>query len=540
MSNSKLLRGTFILTIATLISKILGFIYVVPFTALVGTSGYILFEYAYKPYVLMLSVATMGVPLAVSKFVSKYNELGDTETTKRLFRSGIYIMSATGVLSFALLYATAEPIAKILIDPSDTSGNRVEDVVYVIRAVSFALLIVPVMALIRGYYQGHQQMTPTAVSQVLEQILRIVLILGGSFYVLKIAKGDVFEAVGISTFGACFGAIGGFIILFLYLPKFRKPLTSDAAPPLSYGTIYKEVFSYAVPFVIVGLAIPFYQTIDTFMLNRTLMSVGQSLAQAELTNSLVSLNQKIILIPVSLATAFSITLVPAITRSNASNDIESMRNQMNQTYISLSLITLPAVFGIIALAHPIFVALFGSTDSVVGSQLMVWYAGTAIVYSLYSVSAAILQGLDEQKVAIISLMVGLAIKLALNSPFITWFGGAGTAWTTYIGFGISILINMYWINKRTGYKVSPIARTVIKTVVISAIMAGVVVATDAMLSHIMNSTGGYLSFLIRVVVGCGIGGSVYLFIIVNLNLHTLLLGNRLSFLGRLKVIRTSK
>ncbi|HDR8026799.1 TPA: oligosaccharide flippase family protein, partial [Bacillus cereus] len=125
MKGSPFIRGTIFLTMATMISKMLGFIYVIPFTAMVGTSGYVLYTYAYRPYTIMLSIATMGLPLAVSKMVSKYDQLNDYHTVKRVLKSGIVFMFIMGVISCFTLYMLAPHLAKLVIDGNDQTGNSV-------------------------------------------------------------------------------------------------------------------------------------------------------------------------------------------------------------------------------------------------------------------------------------------------------------------------------------------------------------------------------------------------------------------------------
>lgn len=129
--DSKLIRGTFFLTASSLISKVLGFIYIIPFTALVGTEGYVLYKYAYGPYTILLSISTIGLPLAVSKFVSKYNELGNYRVGLTLLRYGLYLMFVSGTISFTVLYLSAPFLAGILIGPDDQTGNSLEDVQFV-------------------------------------------------------------------------------------------------------------------------------------------------------------------------------------------------------------------------------------------------------------------------------------------------------------------------------------------------------------------------------------------------------------------------
>ncbi|HHY20399.1 MAG TPA: oligosaccharide flippase family protein, partial [Bacilli bacterium] len=207
MSGSKLLRGTMLLTAATFISKFLGMLYVIPFTAIVGGEGIALYQFGYLPYTVILLLATMGIPMAVSKFVSKYNALGDYEIGHRLFKSGLLVMTCTGMIAFILMYTLAPAIASgIFNDPTKLEGNSLEDIVFTIRMVSTALIIVPFMSIIRGYFQGHQSMGPTALSQVIEQVVRIIFILVVAFTIIKLMDGDIGTAVGWATFGAFVGA----------------------------------------------------------------------------------------------------------------------------------------------------------------------------------------------------------------------------------------------------------------------------------------------------------------------------------------------
>lgn len=155
--SSKLLRGTFILTIGTMLSKVLGLIYVLPFYKIVGSHGTALYQYSYVPYTIFISIATAGVPLAVSKFISKYNALEEYAVGRKLFKSGLVIMLLSGMLSFLILYLAAPKLAILSLHGKEELSN-VKNVVTVIRAVSFALIVVPFMSLIRGFFQGHQSM----------------------------------------------------------------------------------------------------------------------------------------------------------------------------------------------------------------------------------------------------------------------------------------------------------------------------------------------------------------------------------------------
>ena len=148
--SSKLVKGTAILTIGLFLSKALGLLYLIPFYAIVGEENIGLYQYAYIPYNIALAIAISGAPLAISKYVSKYNALGDYATGRKMLKSGMTVMAITGVVSFLVLYFLAEPIAH-LVRKMKNKYLQVEEIATVIRWVSYALLVVPMMSIVRGF-----------------------------------------------------------------------------------------------------------------------------------------------------------------------------------------------------------------------------------------------------------------------------------------------------------------------------------------------------------------------------------------------------
>ena len=455
--SSKLLRGTFILTLGTIISKVLGLFYVIPFNAIVGEEGTALYQYSYVPYTIFISVATAGIPLAISKFISKYNALEEYAVGRKLFKSGLIVMLITGIVSFLIFYFSAPFLADMYIRDEEQRINR-EDVITVMRALSFALIIVPFMSLIRGFFQGHQSMGPSAVSQVVEQIVRIAFLLAGAFTVLFIFNGKISTAVSLSTFAAFIGAIGSLGVLFWYWYK-RKPyldellLKDKGTAEISLRDMYKEILLYAAPFVFVGIANPLFQFIDQITFNRAMVEMGLAKEADFALNTLNFYSHKLVIIPVSLATAFSLTLVPSITKSYVEQDWHGMHRMLNQTFQVLLFITIPAVAGMSLLAEPIYTVFYHSDP--LGSGVLQAYAPVAILFALYSVTAAIMQGINEQRFTILSLLVGLLIKLSLNIPLIKMMETQGAVVATALGYGAAIIINLAVIKvyARYPYKV---------------------------------------------------------------------------------------
>lgn len=527
--SSKLIRGTFILTLGTILSKILGLFYVIPFKAIIGgESAYAIYNYGYTPYMIFISIATAGVPMAVSKYIAKYNALGEYEVGHRLFRSGLIVMTLTGVVAFFVMYGLATPIAEIILTGADTKYTTA-DVASVIKAVSFALIIIPAMSLIRGFFQGNQSMGPSAVSTVIEQLARIIFLLAGSYTVIYILKGSVVTAIGVATFAAFIGGIASLIVLLWYWKK-RKPkldeqrLQSKGELDVSLTNMYKEIVVYAFPFVMVGIANPLYSAIDQFTFNRA-MAAGSQAAEALDAYGTLMLNHKLVIIPVSLATAFAMTLVPLITESFVNGNRKILFRQLDQTLQVLLFITLPAALGLTILAEPFYTVFYGYSE--LGTEVLKTYAPVAILFALYSVTAAILQGIDEQRFTVLSLLTGILVKLSLNIPLIKAFGTDGAVYATALGYLVSIIINAIVIKIFSGYPLRLVYRRVLLIVIFNVIMLIPVYFVYYGLHSIMNPESRAQGLLL-ILICATIGAVIYGFLSLKSGLADRLFGDRLT------------
>ena len=527
--SSKLLRGTFILTLGTMISKVLGLFYVIPFDAIVGKEGTTLYQYSYVPYTIFISLATAGIPLAISKFISKYNALEEYAVGRKLFKSGLVVMMATGVVSFLLLYFSAPILGDMIIKDKD-QVTKVEDVITVIRAVSFALIVVPFMSLIRGYFQGHQSMGPSAVSQVVEQIVRIVFLLAGAYIVLYVLKGSIAEAVSMATFAAFVGAIGSLAVLLWYWYK-RKPFLDElllhdkGTLDISLKDMYKEILLYAAPFVFVGIANPLFQFIDQITFNLAMVDIGLAKESDFAFSALNFYSHKLVIIPVSLATAFSLTLVPNITRMYVERDRQGLNRELNQTFQVLLFITLPAVVGLSLLAEPVYTVFYG--HDLYGTEVLRLYAPVAILFAFYSVTAAIMQGINEQRFTILSLLVGLLIKLALNIPLIQLMETKGAILATALGYGAAILINLIVIKIYAQYPFRLVWRRSLLIVIFTFIMFIGVVGTYKGFTLFLSPESVWQS-LCMILVSATVGVIIYGFLALKSRLVNFLFGEKVD------------
>ena len=212
MKKSNFVKGALITTLGIVIAKILGIIYVIPFHSIIGDEGGALYGYAYTIYTLFVSLASAGIPLAISKLVSEYRTMGYYRAKRRVFLLGRKLAILTGFISFIIILITAPLLAKAVLG-NVVGGNTIKDVTFVIRVIGTAILIVPTLSIYRGYFEGHRLFSAPSISQVLEQITRVLIIILGSYMAIKVFKIDLTKAVGIALFGATFGAIVSYMYL---------------------------------------------------------------------------------------------------------------------------------------------------------------------------------------------------------------------------------------------------------------------------------------------------------------------------------------
>lgn len=531
--SSKLLKGTFILTLGTIISKVLGLLYIIPFNDIVGSAGQALYSYSYVPYQIFISIATAGVPLAVSKYISKYNALEEYAVGRKLFKSGLFVMLASGILSFLMLYFLA-PYLSPLVIPNSEMQSKPEDVTAVIRAVSFALIIVPFMSLIRGFFQGHESMAPSAVSTVVEQIVRIIFLLAGAFIVHHVLKKDIVTTIEVATFSAFVGAIGSLVVLIWYWYK-RKPHLDEqlkydkGTMDISLVEMYKEIFIYAAPFVIVGIAIPLFQLIDQSTFLRAMSAIGKkTIAEFALMNLNLRVNT-LVLIPVSFAVAFGLTIVPSVTKAFFLKEFNQVYRQLDQVFQVMLFLTLPAVAGMYLLAEPVYTVFY--EHNVYGIEILKHMSVLAIIFSIYTVTAAILQGVNEQRFTVLALLIGILIKLTLNIPLVKLMEADGSILATALGFTVATVIHLVVIKKFAGYRYRFVFRRVLFICIMTTIMYVITWIVYKGLLFILSPVYAWQSLIIIIICAL-VGATVYFYMANRTRMLQLLFGSRVDQVKR--------
>lgn len=518
MKKNSFIKGAFIATFAIFVSKFLGIVYVIPFYSIIGEQNGSLYGYAYTIYNLFLALSTVGIPPAMSKLISEYNTLGYYNTKERAYRLGKKLMLIISVVVFIILFTMAPIIAKAIIGDA-TGGNSIEDIAFVVRVISTAILVVPLLSISKGYLQGHKFIAPSSYSQILEQIIRIIVILVGSYTFLNVFKLGMTNAIGVAVFGATVGAIGALIYVLYKIHKNKSQLNIDEPikaeeKKITNKEILKKIITYSLPFIMFGLTMSIYEFIDMVTIVKTLThNLGFSTVDAESIIGVMNtwgnkLNSIVIAISIGLTTS----LVPNITSSYVAKKYSDVKKKINQSLQILILVALPITIGLSILATPVFNAFYG--ENIWGPTVFKYSVFIAIATCLFNTTIIILQSLNKYKTVFISIISGIVIKYILNVPLMILthnlgfqgFYGAITA--TLIGIAVSVFINLYVLHKDEELKVryKQTLTTIIKVVYTLAIMCIVLLLMEFIIP--IEGHGRMMSLLIVIIYGI-VGAGIY-------------------------------
>lgn len=424
MKKSSFVNGALITTIGIIITKILGVLYVIPFHAIIGEAGGALYGYAYTIYLLFMSLSSAGIPLAISRIVSEYQTLGYYNIKKRAFVLGKRIALVLGIISFMIIMIFAPLLAKAVMGDV-VGGNTVEDIAFVIRVIGTAILIVPILSIYRGYFEGHRFMSAPSISQVLEQLVRVLIIIFGSLISIKYFNLNLTTSVGVALFGATMGALVSYIYLvdklFKNKTKFNIKARDVNEPYVSDKIIIKKIIMYAFPFIMIDIFKSLYSYIDMFTVVKGLVDYAKySAIEAETVYSILSTwGAKFNMIVLSISTGVVVSLIPNLTESIVKKDKKQVNKKIVQALSILLYLTVPITFGISFLSEAIWTLFYG--ESMYGSSLLSYYIFVGLFTGLFTTTVTVLQTLKDYKSVFISLCIGVLIKLILNISLLRGF-----------------------------------------------------------------------------------------------------------------------
>ena len=531
MRKNSFIEGAMVATIGIVISKILGILYVIPFYNIIGQKGGNLYGYAYSMYSIFLNLSSIGIPLAISRLTSEYNATKQYKLKERTFKIGKKIILILSIVSFVLLFTTAPLIAELFIGDIQ-GGNTKEDVAFVIRIISSAILIVPILSITKGYLQGHKYITVSTISQVLEQISRVLIIIVGSYVAIKVLDLPVKAGVDIAVFGATVGGLIAYIYLLIKMRKnikhFEQEDDKTEENTITTKSIVKKILSYAIPFVFVSLITSFYSFVDLSTVIKVMVNnLKYTVNDAELVLSIFSTwGNKLNMIVLSVSTGLVTSLIPNISSSFAKNDLEDARNKINKSLQMLLYLVVPMTVGICLLSTPIWTIFYGY--DILSSNIFAFYIFIALFSSLLTILTTILQFLNEYKKLFLYVLFGLLTKLVLNIPLMYLFNsininaGHGATLSTILGFLVTIILILIHLHKKIGVDYTNTLKKLLSIIFACSVMVVVIIILKNVLPLNVESRS---TSLLAVAFLSAIGASTYLFITIKKGLLTDIFGN---------------
>ncbi|WP_238331588.1 putative polysaccharide biosynthesis protein [Furfurilactobacillus milii] len=525
----QILRGTGWMTAASITSRVLGALYIIPWVVWFGTfynQANALFSKGYNVYSIVLMISTAGIPAAISKLIAHYNALNEYGVGFRLFKRGLLLSLITGLVAAVLLWFMS-PMQSL------TTGDP--NVIPVLRSLTLAVFVFPTLSMMRGMFQGYHMMAPSAISQFVEQVVRIIYMLLTAFLIMRVGTAPAHNwprAVVQSTFAAGLGAVAGVAVLVYEMWRYRqyfrnKIENAKGGLAITTGQLLKQIIWQAIPFTIVPSAIAIYQLFDQVTFFR-IMHVTSNLSYA-VQNTLYAYfdfnANKIIMITVSLASALAATAIPMLTEAHTLKDGASTSRQINFTLELFSFIMIPSALGMAAISVPLYT--FFYHYSLAGSLILEFSSYLSVLFGLFTVLSTIMQGVDQNKAVIWYMLIGLIVKMALQFPLVAIAQPLGPLAATLIGFTVSSVLILRNLNQHFEIDWDGLLHRLNQIIVFSLVTFIVARLSVWGLDHVVNTQFKVTAF-IELLISVVLGGGAYAYLSLRFRLADKMLGSRVE------------
>ena len=502
---AQMLRGTAWLTASNFISRLLGAIYIIPWYIWMGTyaakaNG--LFTMGYNIYAWFLLISTAGIPVAVAKQVAKYNTMNEEEHSFALIRSFLGFMTVLGLAFALILYLFAPWLA-------DLSGVG-KDLIPIMQSLAWAVLIFPSMSVIRGFFQGMNNLKPYAMSQIAEQVIRVIWMLLATFIIMKLGSKDYLSAVTQSTFAAFVGMVASFAVLFYFLYKeglLQKVF--ETRDKIDSKSLLVDTIKEAIPFIITGSAIQLFQILDQMtFINSMKWFTNYSNEDLVVMFSYFSANpNKITMILISVGVSIGSVGLPLLTENYVKGDLPAASRLVQDSITMLFLFLLPATVGVVMVGEPLYTVFYGKPDSL-ALGLFVFAVLQSTILGLYMVLSPMLQAMFRNRKAVLYFIYGSLAKIVLQLPSIAIFHSYGPLISTTIGLIIPIVLMYREICQITGARRKIILKRTILVTILTLVMFILVGFLQWIFGLVFHPTGRFWSFIYVALIGT-IGGGLY-------------------------------
>ena len=482
MRKNSFVEGTIIAYVAIVITKLLGALYNIPFYWIIGEEGGVIYSYAYTIYALFLDISTSGIPVAISIVISEYATRGMYRSKEKAYALGLRLVVMISLVAFAVLQLLAEPIGRYFIGDM-TQGVSVADVAVAIRTISVCVLVVPFLSMRRGYLQGHKCMSAASASQVIEQIVRIAVVLVGAYVAIFVLGLGTTAGVCVALLGAAMGALAA--LFYLRRKKkanaelFFEGVDCEEETPASNKEILRKIFFYCITIIIVSMATNVYNIVDMKMLLVGLHNLHYS---DEATQVIASISSswipKICMIVAALSIGMTSSIAPHMAESYTAGDLHGVNHKLNQALGTLLVVSLPLATGMAMFADPVYRVFYG--ESLYGGNILILALAVNVIGSMTTVVGMAMQSMDRGKTVCIYTVVGIVLNTALDLPLIYGFNAIGipaylgASAASIVGQAVTVLLLLLSLRRDLQFTYAPAWRTFWRVLIPTAVMAAVV------------------------------------------------------------------
>lgn len=442
--NGGFMSGVLVLSISTIIVKILGLAVKIPMLNTLGAEGMGYFNSALEIYALLCVISTAGLPVALSMLISESRERGDSAEVRRVYKTALTLFFAVGAIGSGAMLLFSEQIALLVGNPQAEPC---------ITAISPAVLLICLCSAVRGYFQGFENMTPTAVSQLIEALGKLFFGVGFGLIALK-AGADLPFAAAMSALGLTLGILLSGIYLFIEKLTHRQGLIEKSTGNTRYNSgKISALLKIALPITVSSAILSLCRIIDMALILRRLQSIGTSIAEANrIYGSYTTLAVPVFALVPSLITPISLSLVPRLSSAIERGDADAQADVVDRAQRLTVLLAMPASMGIALYSAPILSLLFsGQEEAIDVAAPLLSILGISVVFSgLITTTNAVLQSYRQTVRPIISMAIGTCVKIALAYILIgiPEIGVWGAPISTLVCNVTITVINLAFIGKR--------------------------------------------------------------------------------------------
>ena len=406
---NRFIHGAFVLTVTTAIVKIIGFLFTVFLGNLLSADGMGYFYTSYDIYNMLTVLATAGLPVAVSRMISEAKQQKKAADISRIFKVALMAFSSVGIIISLVMFFGADQWTAFITNPNASPA---------IKALAITSFLAFVMSAMRGYFQGHSDMVPTAVSQVIESLSKLVIGCTLAYYIMRSTDSYAMGAAG-AILGVSIGAVLAVIILTFYKRRYNKLYYGDItdSPTRTDKDILVDLVKLSIPISLGASVMSIVNFFDMTLIMRVLQDVlNYTYEEANWLFGVYGNAKKIFNLPAAFIIPFSVSILPALTSAITRGDKDQIRTNIVSAFKFPMMISFPAGVGLMALAYPILsIIYFTKPDEVTAGAPLLAVLGLAVILnSVVTITNAILQSYKKVNFSMIAMIVGAVVKLVFN------------------------------------------------------------------------------------------------------------------------------